>query len=305
MITYKTLFKGFLVYAAGVASANATMYLTNAAGALYTVDTSNATVTLVGNLPPSGGGVGGCCDGYNEIAYDETTGTAWAQERNGNFRAQAFNVSDASGIGGAVENGASMHGWEFVDGTLYVAGFAGSLANGLGTIDPNVGVASLVTIRDDWSSDTNDDVITGLACSANVLYGITNGDDSGESSLYSIATDGSLTLIGPTGMRAGSLEFGNDGVLYAGGVSSQAGLLYSIDPTTGSSTLIGDTGVSSGGGISGLMRTGSAPSACNSIDGVVTPAAPATPVPALPLWALWFLAGITGLIGSKKLRKST
>ena len=284
------------------ASASGEMYLTNAAGNLYTVDTSDASVTVVGNLPSAGGA--GCCDGYNEIAYDASTSTAWAQERNGKFRAQAFNLSDASGIGVPVENGASMHGWEFVNGTLYVAGFAGSLVNGFGTIDPNVGVASLTTIRSDWSGDTGGDRFTGLACANNVMYGITNGRASGESSLYQIAEDGTLTLVGATGVRAGSLEFGSDGALYAGGVDAQAGLLYTVDPANGSSTLIGDTGVSGGGGISGLMRTGALAAACSAIDG--SPPSPSSgpfvPVPTLPQFGFLILGALMGLLGLRRLK---
>ena len=278
--------------------AEAAMYAINASGQLYTVDTSDASATLVGGLPLLGDAE--CCDGYNEIAYDESTSTAWAQERNGNFRAQAFDLSDGSGIGSPVSNGASMHAWEFSSGTLFVAGFAGSLSNGLGILDPSTG--TLDTIVDDWGID---DRITGMACSGATMYGISNGNTTGVSQLYSIArADGTLTLIGSTSFRAGSLEFGNDGVLYAGGVSDQAGLLYSVDPTDASSTLIGNTGIGSGGGVSGLMRTGAsgAPACLWTAEGVASPQPVSQPVPVLPLFWLFGLAGLLGFIGLRKLK---
>ena len=145
-----------------------------------------------------------------------------------------------------------------------------------------------------------------MACSGATMYGISNGSATGESQLYSIArADGTLTLIGSTSIRAGSLEFGNDGVLYAGGVSGQAGLLYSINASDASSTLIGDTGIGSGGGVSGLMRTGAsgAPACLWTAEGTdAPPQPPSQPVPALPLFGLFGLAGLLGFIGLRKLK---
>jgi uncharacterized repeat protein (TIGR03803 family) len=57
------------------------------------------------------------------------------------------------------------------------------------------------------------------------------------------------TVIGNTGFRAGSLEFGPDGSLYGGGGGANAGQLFRIDPATGTSTLVAATGI---GTISGL-----------------------------------------------------
>ncbi len=43
-------------------------------------------------------------------------------------------------------------------------------------------------------------------------------------------------------MQAGSLQFGPDGNLYAGGTGPDAGNLFRINPATGASTLVGATG---------------------------------------------------------------
>jgi hypothetical protein len=108
-----------------------------------------------------------------------------------------------------------------------------------------------------WDAILSGYVFTGIAYNGGVLYGITNGSNSGESDLFTIdLLTGDLSLVGATGIRAGSLEFGVDGNLYAGGVSSYAGGFFQVSTTTGASTLIGATGFSSGGGVSGLMRVG-------------------------------------------------
>jgi hypothetical protein len=53
------------------------------------------------------------------------------------------------------------------------------------------------------------------------------------------------------GMAPGSLEYGPDGMLYAGGGQVNEGLLYRVNPATGATTLVGDTGFSD---ISGLVN---------------------------------------------------
>jgi len=265
---------------------HADMYGVNAAGEFFSIDIDTGNGTLVGNLPLSGDS--GCCDGYNEIAYDESTQTAWAQERDGNFRAQPFNLLDASAAGVAVENGASWHAWEFIGTTLYAAGFAGVVQNGFATMDPTVGTPSVSVINDgNWETVLLGDVFTGIAYGGGVLYGITNGSNSGESNLFTIdLLSGDPSLVGATGIRAGSLEFGVDGNLYAGGVNSQAGGFFQVSTTTGVATLIGDTGFSSGGGVSGLMRVG---------EMGVAPA-PIMPVPTMSEWALIVLSMLLGLM---------
>lgn len=281
------IFATTIVLAVQAASVSADMYGANAAGQLFTIDVATGAGTSVGDLPLSGDA--DCCEGYNEIAYDESTGTAWAQERDGNFRAQPFNLNDASAAGPAVENGASWHAWEFIGSTLYAAGFAGNMNNGFATMDPAVGIASVSIIIDGtWDAVLSSDVFTGIAYDGATLYGITNGSDSGESSIYTInLATGGLTLVGASGIRAGSLEFGNDGNLYAGGVSANAGGFFHINTATGAATLIGDTGFSGGGGISGLMRTG------QTVPPTLTPTAA---VPTMSAWAVTVLTILLGLM---------
>ncbi len=272
------------------------LYGIDVPGNLFRIDLATGEGTSVGTIPfiaPEDPfrGEEPELDGFNEIEFDNLTQRAWAQQRNGNFQAQEFQISNGIGIGDPVFNGASWHGLEFIDGTLYGAGFAFGLDPipdataeqsdaALGTLDPETGEYEIIG----QFGITNQ--ITGLAWDGQTLYGISNrpsdpdypdipaGIEPEESSaLYEINMDtGAASLIGYTGIVAGSLEFGPDGNLYAGGVASWAGDLYRIDPDTGESTFIGATGFGTfdprgnggqgrGNGISGLAYVIPTPSA--------------------------------------------
>jgi hypothetical protein len=73
------------------------------------------------------------------------------------------------------------------------------------------------------------------------MYGIAGAP--GTADLLTIdLEDGRATLVGSTGIRAESLEFGPDGRLYAGTGGVDGGLLYRLDPTSGAPTPVGPTG---------------------------------------------------------------
>ena len=86
--------------------------------------------------------------------------------------------------------------------------------------------------------------VPGLAydVSNGVMYGIT-GCSSGNSILITLdLATGAATVVGATGFEAGSLEFGENGVLYGGGSTADGGNLYRIDTATGAGTQIGPSG---------------------------------------------------------------
>jgi hypothetical protein len=62
--------------------------------------------------------------------------------------------------------------------------------------------------------------------------------------LYTInLTTGVATVVGSTGNTgAGSLQFGPDGNLYAGGDSNDGGHLYRVNKVTAAATLVGSSG---------------------------------------------------------------
>ncbi len=257
---------GFVVASCvgGAASAQGTLYGIDVAGNLFTVDITTGAGTAVGVLP-NGPFANAALPGYNEIEYDNTNGRAWAQQRDGNFAAQEFNITNAAGIGAPILNGASFHGLEEVGGVMYAAGFAGAFGNSLHILNPVTGAATPVGLF------TQAEPIGGLAYDTNtgIMYGMTTpgGGGAGFSSLYTVNLGtGATTLVGNTGLRFGSLEFGPDGNLYAGGTGGGAenGILYRISTATGAASFIGPMGFGGvGNGISGLTLVIPAPGAAS------------------------------------------
>jgi len=95
--------------------------------------------------------------------------------------------------------------------------------------------------------------------------------------LWPRAVSGAATLIGNTGIQAGSLRFGASGTLFAGGTGTNGGELYSINVANGAATPVGNTGLSD---VTGLALV-----------------PPAPPVPTLANWSLLALIGVMLLVG--------
>jgi hypothetical protein len=220
------------------AAAGGTLFGTSVEGSLFTVDTTYARGTFVGSL--------GLCDGATEIEFSNVSRRAFAQCRDGAFAGFEFDIGNAAAIGGVIGNGAAFTGLEAVGATWYGTAIhdPGGLSE-LRILDPFTGASTLV-------GPTGVGPISGLAYDkANrTMYAIAGGP--GPADLYTIDLDtGTVAVVGSTGIQAGSLEFGPDGRLYAGGTgSASAGNLYVIDPATGASTLVGSTGLAVG--ITGL-----------------------------------------------------
>lgn len=116
-----------------------------------------------------------------------------------------------------------------------------SPAGQLATLDLSTGAATPV------GSPLGALGIMGLGCSANgTLYAVGNSvpADPNFNSLYTVDREtGQVSLIGPTGASGGyaggfimALDFAPDGTLYGASPSS----LYTIDPSTGHATKVGD-----------------------------------------------------------------
>jgi hypothetical protein len=215
----------------------------NAAGVLYgssdvvdlfTIDLATGHGTPVGSLPGSA----------TEIEYDNINGRAYAQYFDGSFLIQQISINTGAGLGPFINDGGSFNGLEFVGSTLYGTAITDSLGSStLRTLNPNTGVSVVI-------GPTGVGPISGLAYdqTAGIVYGIAGGP--GPAGFYKInLSTGAATLIGSTEIQAGSLEFGPDGLLYAGGTGLSGGNLYRINPATGASTLVGPTGF---GAVTGL-----------------------------------------------------
>ncbi len=215
------------------------LYATNRDGSLFTVDLVTAEAQFVAALP----------HGATEIEYSPDTGRAFAQAPDGTFAGTEFDIETGVPLGPTLFNGGSFTGLEFVGLALYgtvISGGGGETPSELRILDPSTGVSDLVGL-------TGTGAISGLAFdeTAQVLYGIRGG--SGPADLLSLdLSTGLASVIGSTGIRAGSLEFGANGVLYAGGTGADQGMLYSIDPQSGASHPVGDTGM---GPLTGLAST--------------------------------------------------
>lgn len=218
-----------LLLVAGGAQAVPMMYASDQVGNIYTVDTSNAAVVLVGNVGD------GCC---TEIEYDNVNNRAWAQTRDGSFTAFEFDINTGLPIGPPpVFNAGAFNGLEFVGNVLYGAYITGSGGpSTFATLDPATGAVGNIGL-------TGAGPLAGLAYDivTNILYGIDGGP--GPANLYTIdIVTGIANLVGNTQIQAGSLEFDMNGNLIAGGTGTNFGQLFQIGTANGAANFIGNTG---------------------------------------------------------------
>ena len=133
----------------------------------------------------------------------------------------------------------SLPGVSYLGQTLYASGLAETLFETV-SVDLTDGSSTFVSdqqLSQNWFGLAGDQ-------SANLLYTIDFEDGN---RLKSLAPDGTVTAIGTgTGIQGRGMAFddSND-ILYALGPGFDAQSLYTIDVSTGSSTLIGSTGISS------------------------------------------------------------
>lgn len=159
-------------------------------------------------------------------------------------------------------------------GTVY-----GIINGTFGIVNPSNG--DLVTVLasaefcDNGTEATCD--IEGIAYGNGGVYGLVgdNGPSTGDSTVddlffYNPGTD-SWSVVGPTGIDWDLVGLAYDpgqNLLYAKG--SQDSNLYSINPSTGATTLVGDTGIAAGGGLAlvpasvGRVQIEVDASACNT-----------------------------------------
>ena len=211
----------------GFGSASAVLYGTDRDGSLFTIDLTTGLGTLVGTLPSS----------TTEIEWDPIAGRAFLQASNGSFFAQEFDITTGGAVGSPVGNGGAFNGLELIAGALFGASVPGPMMpSTLSRLDPLTGTSIPIGL-------TGLGPIAGLAFdpSSETLYGIEGGPGPADLLTLDLAS-GMATVIGSTGIQAGSLEFGPDGGLYAGGTSANGGDLFRVDPSSGASSLVGATG---------------------------------------------------------------
>ena len=207
------------------------LYGSSTIAEIFTIDLTSGAGSLIGVIPGTGA---------TEIEYDNLSDRAFVQDADGSFLGWEFDIETAAVVAGPFPNGGAYNGIEYISSVAYgtVITAPGGPSE-LRTIDLFAGSSALV-------GATGVGPISGLAydSAADVLYGIAGGP--GPAILYTLSlTSGVATPVGSTGIQAGSLQFGPDGALYAGGTGPDAGDLFRIEPTTAMTTFVGATGFSS------------------------------------------------------------
>jgi len=228
---------GFLgMLSLGAAPAAAQMLGTNNNGEMFTVDTATGAAQLICNTPAFGN------IGATEIEFNNMTLRGIVQGRDGSFIHQEFNPVGCVALGGQVVNNRSFNGMEWVGTNLYATGILGPCMDAslciLNPVDGSVAIIGPTHLGLP---------VSGLAWEAmdGIMYGITGCHMDTTSLLVRLSlTTGQATVVGDTEKYLGSLEFGVDGILYAGGNNVDGGGFYRINTNTGAATLIGPTGFS-------------------------------------------------------------
>jgi len=225
-------------YAAG------TLYASDRDGDLFIVNVGLGTFTAAGNFgPPDGPGVSP--SGTTEIECIPTGFPCYFQIGDGGFTISEFDIFIPSITGPPVIDFAAFNGLEYVGATLYGTHISGPGGpSTLSILDPTTGASIPI-------GPTGVGPIAGLAYDTGpgIMYGIAGGP--GPATLYTISLVTGIALpVGVTTMQAGSLQFGPDGLLYAGGTGPDAGSVFIISSISGTSTLFGSTGSTLG--ITGL-----------------------------------------------------
>lgn len=204
---------------------------------LSTINIGTGAAALVGPLPFPGTGTTAGVTGIvcQPGATSAATAICYAQQADGGFHISRFDLSTGAAIGSPVYDGDSFSGLAYVGSTLYGTAI---LSGTLRTLNPTTGTSV------DVGPTGAGDPISGLAWDGTTMYGIEGRSPSTGARLFTInLATGAATAIGNTGIKgAGSLQFGPDGNLYAGGDSNDGGHLYRVNKTTAAATLVGATG---------------------------------------------------------------
>jgi len=216
-------------YAAGV------LFGSDAFGNLFTINVVTGVITTIGNFGPIGGQ-------FNSETTDiECTSdglSCFSECAAFGFCIEPFDITIPSVTGAPISHGGPYNGLEFVGNTLFGIRHP---ANGGPFLDilnpPLTGTPTPV------GSTGTTLPMSGLAhdTSSGIMYGVDGGGGggfgAGPGNLYTINLGtGLATLVGNTGQTLGSLQFGPDGLLYAGGNKADGGNIYRINTATGAAT---------------------------------------------------------------------
>ncbi len=195
---------------------------------LYTINTTNGLMTLVGSDSK----------GVDTIAFEPATGVLYGEGNLGNGYEGLYTISTTNGLMtlvGSDSKGVGTIAFQPTTEVLYGEGYLGNGYEGLFTISKTTGVMTLV------GSDSKGVGTIAFDSTTGVLYGegyLGNGYEG----LYTInTTNGLLTLVGSDAKGVGTIAFEpTTGVLYGEGyLGNGYEGLYTINTTTGIMTLTG------------------------------------------------------------------
>jgi len=176
-----------------------------------------------------------------EIECTNGGALCFSQGADGFFGIEEVSFNPPALVGAIVgTNNAAFNGLEYVDSTLYGTWVPSPCEpSTLATLNPLTG--GFVNI-----GPTNTGrPMSGLAYDTvnNIMYGVDGCGNLGDSNLWTVDLGtGNAVLVGDTGQRLGSLEFGPDGKLYAGGDRVNGGDLYEISTVNGLASLVTSSG---------------------------------------------------------------
>lgn len=274
-----------VLHALGIGPAAAQLLGSSQSGELFRIDVTDRTTAFIGTMPS---GLA------TEIEFGGAALALYAEEWGGGERLHRIDPATGASMNAVTTTpSGALNGMEFVDDVLYAAVTAvggGKAPANLFTVDPTTGVLTGV-------GPTGLGPVSGLAWDGQTMYGVSagnSGDGSGASALYRIdLTEGWATLVGQireasgqTFNAVGSIEFGPDGVLYAGISSGGDHLpkwIIAIDKNTGIATPLFETSYS----ITGLTL-------------LPAPPAPTVAMPSLGVLGSLPLIVLLGVLGLRR-----
>ncbi|MEP7016143.1 MAG: PEP-CTERM sorting domain-containing protein [Verrucomicrobiota bacterium] len=216
----------------------------NGGGQIYRIDVTTQAVSLVGNTG---------FDRLGGIAFDGN-GTLYGVSGGSSAQSTLLTINPVNGMATVVgllsDPNAHIDGLRFnSQGVLYGSAYQLNLGVGvLVTINSsNANILSSLTLMGSGNS-----FATGIAFnSANVLYASRGNSLNHAEDLDLVnQVSGQMTPVGPMEIVISDVAFSIDGTLYG---SANNGNLYSIDPSTGTKTLLFNTGIANLSGLAGAV----------------------------------------------------
>jgi len=203
-------------------------YGSDTSGNIFLFDPTTPSITPLGNT--------GTLFGSTEIECTNDGTLCFSQTPDGAFLIEEVFLNPPVLAGAPVVDGAAFNGLEYVGSTLFGTSIpSGCFPSVLSTLNPVTGASVLI-------GPTNTGrPMSGLAFDTvnNIMFGVDGCGSAGPSNLSIVdLSTGNALLVGNTGVRLGSLEFGPDGLLYGGGDTADGGNIYRINTGTGLATQV-------------------------------------------------------------------